>query len=46
MESRLPVPHVSFLFSLCKVVSLLTRLKVARNVNIGCIIHMKVAEVS
>jgi len=36
----------SFLFFLCKVVSLFSQLKVASNINIGCIIHMKAEEVA
>jgi hypothetical protein len=46
LESRLPVSDVFFLFSLCKVVSLLGRLKVTSNLNIGCIIHTKAEEVA
>jgi len=36
----------SFSFSLCKVVSLLGRLRVARNIHIGCVIHTKAEEVA
>lgn len=46
LESRLPVHDAFFLFSLCKVVSVLGWLKVAGNINIGCIIHMKAEEMA